>query len=83
MLQDIAQLIKEHYSFFETPSLDEVDNLLKAAAKQNIKKTLTESELDSLVELYVKNRMHVVNASVDMSGSTSILMQILNAAKTP
>lgn len=80
-LYTVASTIKAHYKFIKEPSLEEVESILDAVSKQNSIKAITDSDLDKIIEIHVKDRRIVVNASVDMSGSSSILQQILNAAK--
>lgn len=69
--QEIAKLIKEHYNFLNEPSEEEISAILK-----EISNSTTENEFDKIVlDNISKTSSHCLE-SIDMSASTSILMQI-------
>lgn len=69
--QEIAKLIKEHYNFLNEPSEEEISAILK-----EISNSTTENEFDKIVLYNISKTSSHCLESIDMSASTSILMQI-------
>ncbi|MFM2484354.1 hypothetical protein [Celerinatantimonas yamalensis] len=73
--QDIANLIQEKFKFVETPSNNEVAEILL-----RLTATTTEDEFRKIVYDVVENTECFLFESIDMSASKNILLQIKVAA---
>lgn len=79
---EIAKLIQAQYKYIKQPQEMEVLEILKAIKiRMQSSRSISELELDSIINDKLANRTRIVNDSVDMSASQSILQQILQAAK--
>ncbi|WP_368147411.1 hypothetical protein [Aeromonas sp. s7(2024)] len=80
--QEIAKLIQRKYLY--TKPLTEQETLtilIKVNAKVTISGTISEKELDLIVSEVLHGKEQFIFESVEMSSSTSILQQIIIAAK--
>lgn len=80
--QEIAKLIQGKYLY--TKPLTEQETLtilIKVNAKVTISGTISEKELDLIVSEVLHGKEQFIFESVEMSSSTSILQQIIIAAK--
>lgn len=80
--QEIAKLIQRKYLY--TKPLTEQETLtilIKVNAKVTISGTISEKELDLIVSEVLHGKEQLIFESVEMSSSTSILQQIIIAAK--
>lgn len=72
----IAELIQEKYNFINEPPESEIIDILK-----QLNQNTTEEEFEKIIYSIVSDRMSMLNESIDMSGSISILKQIRELAK--